>query len=62
MGGIFKTVIALLIFAGGVLAFEKVESRFLDKNWGVVAIKITVALLLIFAYGFLLQWLWNIVG
>ena len=62
MGDIFKTVIALLIFAGGVLAFEKVESRFLDKNWGVVAIKITVALLLIFAYGFLLQWLWNIVG
>ena len=62
MGDIFKTVIALLIFAGGVLAFEKVESRFLYKNWGVVAIKITVALLLIFAYGFLLQWLWNIVG
>ena len=62
MGDILKTVIALLIFAGGVLAFEKVESRFPDKNWGVVVIKIAVALLLTFAYGFLLQWLGDVVG
>ena len=62
MGKILKTVFALLVFAAGALIFDKVQRKFSDKSWIVVSVKIAVALLLIFVYGFALRWLGNVIG
>ena len=59
---VLKFVIALLIFSGGSLMFEKVENRFPDKNWLTVITKILVAFVLVIAYGFLLKWLNQAIG
>ena len=59
---VLKFVIALLIFSGGSLIFEKVANRFPDKNWLTVITKILVAFVLVIAYGFLLKWLNQAIG
>ena len=59
---VLKTVIGLLIFGGGCLLFEKVESKFPNKSWFVVTAKIVVAFVLLIAFAFLLKWLNQVIG
>ena len=55
-------VLALLVFVAGCIVFEAIESRIPDTKWFVVVIKIAVALLLVFLYGFLFHWIAQYMG
>lgn len=55
-------VLALLVFVVGFVAFEAIESKIPDTRWFVVVLKIVIALLLVFIYGFLLHWVVQCIG